>query len=180
MPLHRPHKGLVRHVHRLHQSVLTAGHLGKAGSKRLDCLVVVAVDPHFCPAQQCSQRALRQKQNRMYRPVVGRPHSVSYVRGMLRGQVLIEGAAQAGIEELDAPADPQHRLMLLQCLGEQAVFKSIPLFADLPAGLPGLLSVQLRGDVLPAGKENSIAQRKKPRDILFILRQRQGNGKGTG
>lgn len=41
MPLHRPHERLVRHVHRLHQSVLTAGHLRKAGGKSFDCLGAV-------------------------------------------------------------------------------------------------------------------------------------------
>ena len=180
MPLHRPDKGLVRHVHRLHQSVLTASHLRKTRGKRLDRLVVVAVDPQFCPAQQRGQRGLRQKRNRMYRPVVGRPHGVCYIRWMLRGQVLIEGAAQAGIEELDAPADPQHRFVLLQRLCKQAPFKGIPLFADLSAGLPGVLTIQHRRDILPSGKEKAITQRHKLRDILFILRQRQGNGKGTG
>ena len=105
---------------------------------------------------------------------------VCYVREVLRGQILIEGSAQAGIEELDTPADPQLRLVLLQRLSKQALLKGIPLFAGFPAGLPGLLSVQRRGDILPAGKEKAITQINKPRDIVSILRQGQGNGKGTG
>ena len=90
---------------------------------------------------QRSQRAPRQKRNRMDGLIVGRSHHVYHLRGVLRGQVLIEGSAQAGIEELDAPADPQHRLVLLQRLSKQALLKSIPLFTDLPAGLSGILTV---------------------------------------
>lgn len=45
------------------------------------------------------------------------------------------------LEELDAPADPQHWLVLLQRLGEQALLKGVPFFADLPADRTGLLTV---------------------------------------
>ena len=144
MPLHRPHKPLLRQADCLDETVLRPGHLGQAGRQGLHRLVVVAVHADVLRPQQLRQGGAGLEGHGVYRSVVGRGHMVLGLGGVLGGQVLVEGAAQDGVEKLNAPADAQDGQVPFQSQVQQRLLHPIPRRTDLAAGGFGRLSVQSR------------------------------------
>ena len=99
---------------------------------------------------------------------------------MLRGQVLVEGAAQSHIQELEAPADAQDGLVLLQSPVQEFPLQGIPGGAQLATGGLQGLSVQLRSDILPASEEKAVTEIRELGDVRSVRRQRQDDRNGTG
>ena len=88
MPLHRPHKPLLRQADRLDQTILRPSHFGQAGRQGLYRLVVVAVHADVLRPQQLCQRGIGLEGHGVYRSVVGRgaaaPVPSDPVPGILR------------------------------------------------------------------------------------------------
>ena len=106
--------------------------------------MVVAVHTDVLRPQQLRQRGAGLEGHSVYRSVIGRGHVVLGLGGVFSGQILVEGAAQDGVEKLDAPADAQDRQVPFQRQVQQRLFHPIPCRTDLAADRFGRLPVQGR------------------------------------
>ena len=70
----------------------------------------------------------------MHGAVVGRGHVVIHRAPMLGGQILIQRAAEADVQQLDAAADAEDRLVRIERAPEQLRLHRVARGAGLAAG----------------------------------------------
>lgn len=116
MPLYCHGKLLIFDFDRLDQAVFRIGHCINAGGKRLDRLVVITVDAMDAFSDDVCEFCAFQYLHIVGGSVVGRCHVVFHPAFIFTRQILVERASETGVYELDASADAEKRLMILQTL----------------------------------------------------------------
>ena len=104
------------------------------------------------------------------------------LRGPLLGQILPQGAAKDGIDDLNAAADAQHGHVFSHCQGNQDRLHLVSGCTELATkgrSLSAPLAVELWRDVLAAGHENAAAAGDEFRKHLGVIRQRKHDGHST-
>ena len=117
--------------------------------------MVVGVDPVLC-----SQQTLDAGTRRLLDPVGKDLHPLlrqEVVAVFLRVDIQDQGSAQGYVQDLAAPADPQHREAgHIQRLSEQFQLQLVPLGADLPHRSGGIRSKGERRGVAASGDDEAV------------------------
>ena len=109
---------------------------GKVSGQVFDALVVDAVDFGVClVAQQLLQAAAVHHFQGMEMQVVDLGIAVRPRVGTLGGNVLVQGAAKGDVDELQAPANPKHRLAGRHKRVHQSNFVGVTIAVTVPAGV---------------------------------------------
>ena len=94
-------------------------------------------------------------------------------RGVLGREILVQRAAERGVDELNAPADAKNRLICLQSFPQHNLLQRIPFRAVRDEPLQRLLTVNLRRHIVSAGEEEAIAEPTELDQILLIRCERE-------
>ena len=141
-------------------------------------LVVVAVDAHLDCTEHVGKRCLRQDLHEVLHAVVRGTHAVADLAGVLAVEVLVEGAAQVGVDQLKAAAYAQHGHVGVERDVEEGAVELVAQAVAVPAAGLHALPVHLGRDILPAGEEQAAAH---ARDLLdFSRRALVGDHEGDG
>ena len=111
----------------------------------------------------------------MCRDVIGRFLMVIDSRRMLQRKILIQGASEDSIDELDTAADPEDRHIIFQSHLKDDPFHFISFPAALHEPLQRLLMIEFGGNVMAACQEYPVTQLKELPGVISPLRSNDPN-----
>ena len=173
MPLYAPGKAAARQTDAFNQAVRRSCHDCQTGSQFPDGLMVTGVDADGGLSQQGMERTARNQFHRVGGGAIGLALGMLDLRGALAGQILPQGTAHHHIEELQAPADAQHRLFGSQCGTQQTDLQFVPDSNALAAYRQTLGMVPGGINILTAGEDQAVTELHHPVDRLVIILERE-------
>ena len=98
-------------------------------------------------------------------------------RWMLQRKILIQGASEGSIDELDTAADPEDRHIIFQSHLKDDPFHFISFPAALHEPLQRLLMIEFGRNVMAACQEYPVTQLKELPEFLFVRGKRENDRK---
>lgn len=168
MPLDRPQEAVFRHIYGLHKAIRGSSHDLQPWRKLVNCLMMAAVDGQIFRFQILVQRGAFHYRHLMARHMIWRLLMVLNCRRVLRRNVLVQCPPKCSVDELDAPAYAENRLVGFYRLSEYDSFHDVPLFAAGNKPLQRFFMVYLRGHIVTTGEQKAIAHPGKLFQLGFI------------